>query len=166
MALIKLYYDIRLLFFNYIRFSFQRRRMQQDNLNIKVMQSKERDAISTLTNYFCYRTLQFPEFILLSFLQVPAPGTRETRLLFFNAWEGFFLALTDAWKSLQMWTPKKIGQMKTTVFFGFLGFFLLLFNLIIFSKSSNSSYCSKSPILAVVLLAEVHLTPVSMWLTM
>lgn len=33
------------------------------------MQSKERDAISTLTNYFCYRTLQLPEFILLSFLQ-------------------------------------------------------------------------------------------------
>lgn len=43
--------------------------MQQYNLNIKVTQSKERDAISTLTNYFCYRTLQLPEFILLSFLQ-------------------------------------------------------------------------------------------------
>lgn len=69
MTMIKLYYDIRLLFLNYIRFSFQTKKMQQDNLNIKVMHSKERDAISTPTNYFCYRTLQLPEFILLSFLQ-------------------------------------------------------------------------------------------------
>lgn len=69
MTMIKLYYYIRLLFLNYIRFSFQTKRMQQDNLNIKVMHSKERDAISTPTNYFCYRTLQLPEFILLSFLQ-------------------------------------------------------------------------------------------------
>lgn len=85
MAIIKLYYDIRLLFHNYIRFSFQSKRMQQDNLNIKVTQSKERDAISTLTNYFCYRTLQFLDFFSVVLSAVPLPATWKTQLLLFNA---------------------------------------------------------------------------------
>lgn len=47
------------------------------------MQSKECDAIPTVTNYFYYRALPIPRIYSLVLLTVPAPGTWETQLLFF-----------------------------------------------------------------------------------
>lgn len=57
------------------------------------MQSKERDAVSTLTNYFCYRTLQFPEFILLSFQQSQLPEHGKLSFSFLMHEKVFFQLL-------------------------------------------------------------------------
>lgn len=57
------------------------------------MQSKEHDAISTLTNYFCYRTLQFPEFILLSFQQSQLPEHGKLSFSFLMHEKVFFQLL-------------------------------------------------------------------------
>lgn len=49
------------------------------------MQSKERQAIPTVTDYFDYRALPISRFYSVVLLTVLPPATWEIQLLFFNA---------------------------------------------------------------------------------